>query len=179
MKKVKKMGPIKPEKENKIFITGHISEDKIIKVIREIKFLESDNRFPEIFILLKSRGGKIFATHALCQVMKKCKKPIVITSSKAHSAAALILCCGTKGKRLIHQGSKVFIHEVKIHIDKSDNLISKIFWLIERKRLNKIDSKLLVKKTGQSFKKIVNDRKNKTYFTAQEALEYGFVDIII
>ena len=65
MKKVKKMGPIKPEKGNKIFITGHISEDKIIKVIRTL---------PEYKYIKKYiKPDNINCTYALFGIMNKKK----------------------------------------------------------------------------------------------------------
>ena len=172
-----KMGPIETKEKDRIFIAGDIDQARISKVIMKIKFLESDDRFSKIQIWLYSNGGEILAAQALCQVMEECKKPVEIVAYKAYSAAAIILVCGTKGRRFARSKSKFFIHNNTYPLSRTINI--KIGLLSFTDYLNKIISKLLAEKTGQPFKKILKDCKKETHFTAQEALEYGLVDKII
>ena len=91
--------------------------------------------------------------------------------------AALLLCCGTKGKRLILPNSRVLIHQplggasgqasdIEIHTKE-------ILYL--KDKLNNI----LSKNTGQSIKTIERDTNRDNFMSSDKALEYGLVDEII
>jgi ATP-dependent Clp protease protease subunit len=95
----------------------------------------------------------------------------------AASMAAVILACGTKGKRYILPHSEVLIHQPSggmrgqaTDIERYANHIVKT-----KKRLNK----LLAEQTGQTIEKITVDTDRDFVMVAEEAVEYGIVDKIV
>ncbi|MDA2936179.1 ATP-dependent Clp protease proteolytic subunit [Patescibacteria group bacterium AH-259-L05] len=176
VKEAKKKGVQKPFLGNMVVMEGEITEDKVIRVIREIMWLEKEVEAPEINILLDSIGGSIVGSHAICKAMKKSQKSIVIRSYKAFSSAALVLANGTKGKRFIYDASGVFIHNGHFgSSSKTDFIVHVLFPLLVR-NMDRIEGRLLSGQTGQPFERLLADRKNETVFTAEDAVAYGFAD---
>jgi ATP-dependent Clp protease protease subunit len=100
-----------------------------------------------------------------------------ICMGQAASMAAVLLSCGTKGKRMILENARVMIHQplggvtgqaadIEIHTKE-------ILYL--RDKLNKI----LSDNTGQSIKTIENDTNRDHFLSSIEATKYGLVDEII
>ena len=90
---------------------------------------------------------------------------------------AFLLSAGEKGKRFALPNSEIMIHQplggvsgqaedIKIHAEN----ILKI-----RSKLNKI----LAENTGQPISIIEKDTDRDNFMTAQEAAEYGIVDMVI
>ena len=92
---------------------------------------------------------------------------------------AVLLACGTKGKRFATPNAEIMIHqplisgglsgqatEIKIH---ADHMIK------TREKLNRI----LSERTGQPLEKINQDTERDNFMTAEEALKYGLIDGIL
>ena len=92
---------------------------------------------------------------------------------------AVLLACGTKGKRYATPNAEIMIHqplisgglsgqatEIKIH---ADHMVK------TREKLNKI----LSERTGQSMETIMKDTERDNFMTAEEALKYGLIDGIM
>lgn len=169
-------GPKQPALANFILINGDITQAKAIEVIREIVWLENESKLKKIIIYLCSIGGNALAGFALHKVMQESEKPIEVWSWKAHSAAALILSSGTKGKRFIYNGSDVMIHSTSFcnPLKKSKKGgVSEI-----KSYFDKLYIQSISKNTGQPIERVIKNYEKETYFSAYQAVKYGLADSI-
>jgi len=95
----------------------------------------------------------------------------------AASMGATLLAAGKKGKRFALPNSQVLLHQVAggvtgaaVEIEITAKQIIKI-----KEKLNKI----LAKHTGQPLEKIERDTDRDFYLSAEEAKEYGLIDVVI
>jgi len=143
-----------------------ISANMIRKVLDSV---DSD----DVLIKLNSPGGDVFQGMEIANYLKDHPSDITVeVTGQASSAATFILASADHA--VMDLGSTVMVHEASIFAwgNKKDL----------QKRLNaleKVDESIVSvykDKTGQSEDQIIEWMDNETYFTAQEAVEYGFAD---
>lgn len=165
-------------KDRILFISGEIDSHMADVVIAQLLFLNSEDKDKDISIYINSPGGSVTAGLAIFDTMRHINAPAsTICVGQAASMGAFLLSAGEKGKRFALPNSEIMIHQplggvsgqaedIKIHAEN----ILKI-----RSKLNKI----LAENTGQPISIIEKDTDRDNFMTAQEAAEYGIVDMVI
>ncbi|MAJ44962.1 MAG: ATP-dependent Clp endopeptidase, proteolytic subunit ClpP [Candidatus Marinimicrobia bacterium] len=165
-------------KERIIFLGDGIDDRVSSLMIAQLLFLEAEDPEKDIFMYINSPGGSVTAGFGIIDTMNYIKPDIAtICMGQAASMGALILSCGTKGKRSALANSRIMIHQplggfsgqasdFEIHA----NEILKI-----KEKLNKI----LAKNTGKTVKTIEKDTNRDNFFAAEEALNYGIIDQVV
>lgn len=165
-------------KEGVIFLGGPIDDATANIVIAQLLFLQSEDPKKEISMYINSPGGSIHAGLAIIDTMQHVKNDIsTVCVGIAASMAAVILSCGTKGKRQILPNAEVMIHQPigGTEGQAADIEISAKHIIKMRGLLNKI----LAKNTGQTLNKIEKDVDRDFFMDADEAKKYGLVDHIL
>ena len=165
-------------KDRILFISGELDSHMADVVIAQLLFLNSEDKDKDISIYINSPGGSVTAGLAIFDTMRHINAPVsTICVGQAASMGAFLLSAGEKGKRFALPNSEIMIHQplggvsgqaedIKIHAEN----ILKI-----RSTLNKI----LAENTGQPISIIEKDTDRDNFMTAQEAAEYGIVDMVI
>jgi len=165
-------------KDRILFISGEIDSHMADVVIAQLLFLNSEDKDKDISIYINSPGGSVTAGLAIFDTMRHINAPVsTICVGQAASMGAFLLSAGGKGKRFSLPNREIMIHQplggvsgqaedIKIHAEN----ILKI-----RSKLNKI----LAENTGQPISIIEKDTDRDNFMTAQEAAEYGIVDMVI
>ena len=95
----------------------------------------------------------------------------------AASMGAFLLAGGTKGKRMALPNAEIMIHQpsggAKGQATEIEIVAEQI--LKTKQRLNSI----LAQNTGQTLETIARDTERDNYMTAQEAKDYGLIDMVI
>jgi len=165
-------------KDRVIFLGEPIDDAVVNTVIAQLLFLDAENNKQDIKLYINSPGGSVTSALALYDTMNHVKSDVsTICIGQAASAAAVLLACGTKGKRLILPNARVLIHQVMGGAEgqQTDVEIQAREMLRIRNQLNQI----LAKHTGQNVKKIAEDTERDYFMTAEEAKKYGIIDKII
>jgi ATP-dependent Clp protease protease subunit len=148
-------------------------------VIQQLLYLQYENRNQDIHFYINSPGGSVTATLAIYDTMQFLECPInTYCMGIAASGAAILLACGTKGKRFALPHAKVMIHQPwsqGIGGQASDVEIEMREILKEKKRLNEI----LAHHTGRTLNEIEIETERNRYFTSQEAKDFGLVDEVL
>ena len=164
--------------ERIIFLGVQIDDASANDVMAQLITLESNDPDRDITIYINSPGGSFTSLMAIYDTMMFVRPDIqTVCMGQAASAAAVLLAAGTPGKRLALPYSRVLIHQpsgeaggqvtdLEIHANE-----------IERVR-TQMES-ILARHTGQSVEQIAKDSDRDRWFTAAEALEYGFVDHVV
>lgn len=166
-------------KDRILFITGGITSAKANLIIAQLLFLEKENQKEPIQIYINSPGGEGSAGLAIYDTMQQIKPDIVtIGIGTIASAASLLLCAGTKGKRFCLPHSRVMIHQPwtpGIGGKYTDVIIT----VKELERMKITMQNLLSKHTNQTKAKITKDTEKDFYMSALEAKKYGLIDKIL
>lgn len=164
-------------KDNIVFLGGPIDDHMANLIIAQLLFLQSEDPKKEIQLYINSPGGSVHSGLAIIDTMLHIKNDISTTCvGMAASMAAVILSCGTKGKRVALPNAEVMIHQPSGGMEgqASDIEISAKHILKLRNNLNKI----LAKNTGQNISKIEKDVDRDFFMDADEAKKYGIIDSV-
>ncbi len=162
-------------KERIILIHEPISDHLASVVQAQLLFLESEDPDRDIELYINSPGGSVYAGNAIYDTMQIIKPDIAtICTGYAASYGAVLLCAGTKGKRLITPHARVMIHQPSGGFEgmATDAEISLREMLKQKESLNHI----LAKHTGQSYEKVSSDAERDFWMGADESIAYGMVD---
>jgi ATP-dependent Clp protease protease subunit len=165
-------------KDRIIFLGGPIDDDVANLVIAQLLFLEKEDPTKDIELYINSPGGSVTAGMAMYDAIKIVKPDVAtICVGLAASMGAVLLSCGTKGKRYALPFSEILIHQIMggvqgqaTEIDIHARRILKM-----RDRLNE----LLAENTGQPLSRIAQDTERDYFMDAEEAKAYGIVDEVL
>lgn len=166
-------------KENIIFLGTPIDDQVANVIIAQILFLAAEDPERDISIYINSPGGSITAGLAILDTMNLVQPDIVTYCvGQAASMAAVLLACGTKGKRYSLPNSRILIHQPSMQGLAGQATEIDIF---AREILKMRDSlnKILADATGQTVEKIARDVERDYIIRADEAIEYGMIDRVI
>ena len=164
-------------KDRIIFIGQPIDDIVANVVIAQMLFLEAEDPEKDIHIYINSPGGIVPAGLAIYDTMQFVKPAVATTCvGQAASMGALLLAAGTKGKRAALPHARIMIHQpwggAQGQVTDIE-IISRELTTI-KKALNEI----LLKHTGQPMEKIEKDTDRNFFMSAQEAKEYGIIDMV-
>ncbi len=167
-------------KDRIIFLGSAIDDQVANVVIAQILFLEMENPEKDIHLYINSPGGSVTSGLGIYDIMQfvKCDVQTYCTGMAA-SMGSLLLMAGTKGKRHILPHGRVMIHQPIItgglQGQVSDIEIHAREFVDMKKRL----TKLYVKHTGQPYERLEKDMDRDNYMSAEDALAYGLVDVVV
>ncbi len=165
-------------KERIIFIGMAIDDTVANLIIAQLLFLQSEDPNKDINIYINSPGGSVTAGLAIYDTIQFLKPDVsTYCLGQAASMGAVLLTCGTRGKRYALPYSRIIIHQPwgVVQGQASDISIQAKEILRMKDELNKI----LSKHTRQSLDRVEKDSDRDFFMSAQEAKIYGLVDEVI
>ena len=107
-------------------------------------------------------------------------EPDIVTYclGQAASMAAVLLACGTKGKRHSLPHARILIHQPSMS-GLAGQATDIDIHAREILRMREITNQLLSKHSGQKLDKVEKDVERDFIMNAQQAKEYGIIDDII
>nr|WP_304413611.1 ATP-dependent Clp protease proteolytic subunit [Trueperella pecoris] len=165
-------------KERIIWLGDQVTDELANMISAQLLLLAAEDPEKDIYLYINSPGGSVTAGMAIFDTMQYIKPDVAtVGMGLAASMGQFLLTAGAKGKRYITPHTRVLMHqplggvqgtatEIRINAD----LILKM-----KEELSALNAK----HTGKSVEQILEDSDRDKWFTAQEALEYGFVDHII
>ena len=161
-----------------IFLGEQIDDQVANSVVAQMLHLESADPDKDIMLYINSPGGVITAGLAIYDTMQYIRCDVsTICLGQCASMAAVLLACGTKGKRFALPNSRVMIHQPSggAQGQQTEIEIAAKEILYYRNLLNGI----LAEKTGHEIETIQRDTERDNFMSAQEALAYGIVDQVV
>lgn len=165
-------------KDRIIFIGTGIDDNVANIVIAQLLFLQMEDPKKDISIYINSPGGSVTAGLAIYDTMQFVTCDVTTyCMGIAASMGAVLLACGTKGKRYALPNSDIMIHQVSggAQGQASDVERQVEFMYKLKRRLNGI----LAHHTGKPVEQVERDADRDYYMTAQEAKDYGLVDEVV
>ena len=165
-------------KERIIFLPTFIEDELANLVIAQMLFLEAEDPDKDIYLYVNSPGGSVTAGMAIYDSMQFIDCDVATYGmGLAASMGQFLLTAGTKGKRYALPHARIMMHQPSAGVGgtASDIAIQADLFRRTKTELNQLQSK----HTGQPVEQIEKDSDRDRWFTAQEALEYGFVDHVV
>jgi ATP-dependent Clp protease protease subunit len=160
------------------WLGSDVRDDNANAICAKLLLLAADDPDKDIYLYINSPGGSITAGMAIYDTMQYIKPDVVtVAMGMAASMGQFLLSSGAKGKRYATPHTRVLMHqplgglggtasEIKIQADL----------ILSMKREM---AELTAEQTGKSVEQIIADGDRDHWYTAPEALEYGFIDRIV
>ena len=161
-----------------VFLCDEVNDATASLVVAQLLFLEAQDPDKDIYLYINSPGGSVSAGMAIYDTMNFINCDVsTICIGMAASMGAFLLSSGAKGKRIALPHSEIMIHQPLggAQGQASDIKIQAEHILKTRQTINEI----LAKNTGKPIDTIEIDTDRDRFMTAQEALDYGLVDVVM
>src|SRR5205809_2265836 len=166
-------------KENIIFLGTPIDDNVANLVIAQILFLAAEDPEKDINLYINSPGGSITAGLAILDTMNLVEPDITTYCvGQAASMAAVLLACGTKGKRFSLPNSRILIHQPSMQ-GLAGQATEIDIYAREILRMRETLNRLLADSTGQPIDRVARDVDRDYIMSPEQALEYGMIDRVI
>ncbi|WP_051259407.1 ATP-dependent Clp protease proteolytic subunit [Schaalia suimastitidis] len=164
--------------ERIIWLGGEVRDENANAICAQMLLLAAEDPDKDIYLYINSPGGSVTAGMAIYDTMQYIKPDVVtVGMGLAASMGQFLLTAGAPGKRLITPHTRVLLHqplggaggsatEIRINAD----LILKM-----KRELAEITAA----RTGKTVEQVEADGDRDHWFSAYEALEYGFVDRVV
>ena len=165
-------------KDRIVFIDGEIVDVTADLVVAQLLFLESQDPEKDIHLYINSPGGTVTAGLAIYDTIQYIRPDVqTICLGQASSMGALLLTCGTTGKRFVLPSSRILVHQPWGGVSGQAADIG--IQAREIVRIKRLIIEYFAKHTGKSEEVIAKDLERDYYMSAQEAVEYNLVDKIL
>ena len=165
--------------QRSIYLWGQVDDDSARWIIERMHYLSGQSSDESRFYI-HSPGGATHSGMAIIDTMESIECDVrTICLGLAASFGAMLLMCGSEGKRHCMPHSKIMIHQPHVpgqyQSVASDLRIFADSVTREREELNRI----IARKTGQPIATVESDTDRDRWIYAEEAVEYGIVDSVI
>lgn len=140
--------------------------------------LAAEDPAADVRLLINSPGGSVPGMLAIRDCMRAIPNEVVtVNLGMAYSAGQFLLSSGTRGKRYALARSKVLLHQGSAGIGGTAQDIA--IQADDLRRTRDTVLGLIAEDTGRPVDVVERDSRRDRWFTAEEALEYGFVDQVV
>jgi ATP-dependent Clp protease protease subunit len=163
----------------RIIMLGSPVEDSVANMISaQILLLAAEDPERDIYLYINSPGGSITAGMAIYDTMQYVTNDVAtVAMGLAASMGQFLLSAGARGKRYALPHARIMMHQPSGGIGgtASDIKIQAEQMLFVKKQM----AELIAAQTGKSVEQIESDSDRDRWFTAAEALDYGFIDKVV
>lgn len=161
-----------------VFLGSEVTDGLANSIIAQLLVLESEDPKKEISLYVNSPGGSVTAGLAIYDTMQYINAPVsTICIGQAYSMAAVLLCAGATGRRCMLPHGRVMLHQPLGGFSGQATDID--IQAKEMLRIKRMLNEIVAKHTKQDLDKIKQDTDRDYYMGADEALEYGLIDVVV
>jgi ATP-dependent Clp protease, protease subunit len=165
-------------KERIVFLGSEVRDANANAICAQLLLLNADDPNRDIFLYINPQGGSVDSGMAIYDTMQFISNDVAtVAMGLAASMGQFLLCAGAAGKRYALPHSRIMMHQpsgglggtasdIKIQAEQSLHIKKQMFQLIGVH-------------TGQTIEQIEADADRDRWFTAEQALEYGFIDNVV
>ncbi|WP_113903932.1 MULTISPECIES: ATP-dependent Clp protease proteolytic subunit [Brevibacterium] len=165
-------------KERIIWLGSEVRDSNANAICAQMMLLAAEDPDKDIWLYINSPGGSVTAGMAIYDTMQYIKPDVAtVAMGMAASMGQFLLSSGAKGKRYATPHARILMHQPLGGIGgtATDIKIQAELILHMKKQM----AELTAEQTGKSLEQILKDNDRDHWFTAEEALEYGFIDKMV
>jgi ATP-dependent Clp protease protease subunit len=165
-------------KERIVFLGTQVDDTSANLICAQLILLAAEEPEKDISLYINSPGGSVTAGLGIYDTMQYISCDVsTICLGLAASMGQFLLSAGAPGKRFALPHSRILMHQPSGQMQGQATDIA-----IQAEQIIYMKRKLAERTafhTGQPVERIEEDSDRDRWFTAEEALEYGFVDKVI
>lgn len=158
-----------------IFLGSEVKDDNANAICAQMLLLNAEDPDKDIYLYINSPGGSVDSGMAIFDTMQWISNDVAtVAMGLAASMGQFLLSAGTPGKRFALPHSRIMMHQpsgglggtasdIRIQAEQSLHIKATM-------------ARLIAQHTGQTLEQIEADSDRDRWFTAEQALEYGFID---
>ena len=162
-------------RERIIFLGTQVDDEIANKLCAQILLLSAEDPEKDIKLYINSPGGSVTAGMAIFDTMQYSPCDVATYGmGLAASMGQFLLSAGAQGKRYALPHARIMMHQPSAGVGgtAADIAIQAEQFAQTKKEM----AELIAEHTGQPIEQIEADSDRDRWFTAQQALEYGFID---
>ncbi len=165
-------------KERIIFLGTQVDQTSANQICAQLLLLEAEDPERDISLYINSPGGSVTDGLAIYDTMQYVHCDVsTICLGLAASMGQFLLCAGAPGKRYALPHSRILMHQPSGQMQgQAADIAIQAEQIIYLKRMM---AERIAFHTGQPVERIEADSDRDRWFTAQESLDYGFIDRVI
>ena len=165
--------------QQRIIVLGQQVDDDIAnRIAAQMLLLAAEDPNADIALYINSPGGSVTAGMAIFDTMEFIPCDVATYAmGLAASMGQFLLSAGQRGKRYALPHCQILMHQPSAGVGGTESDIAIQAELFRRHKQEM--AQLIAGHTGQTVERIMTDFDRDRWFSAQEALEYGFVDHVI
>ncbi len=158
-----------------IFLGSEVRDENANAICAQMLLLNAEDPAKDIYLYINSPGGSVDSGMAIFDTMQWISNDVAtVAMGLAASMGQFLLSAGTKGKRFALPHSRIMMHQPSGGLGGTASDIR--IQAEQSLHIKKTMSALIAEHTGQTVEQIEADSDRDRWFTAPEALEYGFID---
>lgn len=161
-----------------IVLDGVLDDDNGTLLSTQLVTLAVEDPVADIALWIHSPGGSVPAMLAIRDLMRTVPNDVAtLALGFAASAGQFLLTAGTPGKRRTLPHARILLHQGSAGI--GGTAVDIELQAHDLRHMRDTVLGLTAQDTGQPVERIFEDSLHDHWFTAQEALDYGFVDAVV
>ncbi len=158
-----------------IFLGSEVKDDNANAICAQMLLLNAEDPHKDIYLYINSPGGSVDSGMAIFDTMQWISNDVAtVAMGLAASMGQFLLSAGTPGKRFALPHSRIMMHQPSGGLGGTASDIR--IQAEQSLHIKKTMAGLIAEHTGQSVEQIGIDSDRDRWFTAEQALEYGFID---
>jgi ATP-dependent Clp protease protease subunit len=165
-------------RERIIILGSEVKDSNANEITAQLLLLAAEDAQKDITLYINSPGGSVTAGMAIYDTMMLIEPDVATTAmGLAASMGQFLLTAGAKGKRSALPHARILMHQPSAGVGGTAADIAIQADMLNQSKLEMAE--LIAQHTGQSVERVTADSDRDRWFTAQEALEYGFIDKVV
>ena len=161
-----------------LVLDGPLDDDNGVLLASQLVALAADDAGADIALWIHSPGGSVPAMLAIRDVMRLIPCDVAtLALGIACSAGQFLLSSGTPGKRRALPHARVLMHQGSAGI--GGTAVDIELQAQDLRQTRDTVLALIAEDTGQPLERVFEDSLHDRWYSAEQALEYGFVDEIV
>ena len=158
-----------------IFLGSEVKDENANAICAQMLLLNAEDPHKDIYLYINSPGGSVDSGMAIFDTMQWISNDVAtVAMGLAASMGQFLLSAGTPGKRFALPHSRIMMHQPSGGLGGTASDIR--IQAEQSLHIKRTMAELIAKHTGQSIEQIEADSDRDRWFTAEQALDYGFID---
>ena len=157
------------------FLGSEVNDENANAICAQMLLLNAEDSEKDIYLYINSPGGSVDSGMAIFDTMQWISNDVAtVAMGLAASMGQFLLSAGAKGKRFALPHSRIMMHQPSGGLGGTASDIR--IQAEQSMHIKRTMGALIAEHTGQTVEQIEKDSDRDRWFTAEEALAYGFID---
>jgi ATP-dependent Clp protease protease subunit len=158
-----------------VYLGTEVTDEVANQITGQLLLLDAEDPDRDITLYINSPGGSVTAGLAIYDTMQLIRSDVATWGlGLVASMGQFLLSSGTPGKRYALPNTRILMHQPSAGVGGTASdiaILAEVFGKLKRRV-----AEITAEQTGQTVETITADADRDRWFTAEEALTYGFVD---